>query len=241
MKKMRNRLAGFTVVLILVGTACTLTWAEVSIRTDREGDYVTTQVIPTGPKFAQEIWTVRPGRLARQATALNPQGDRNGDLWPTIAESPLAPHYPLVLWSRFHENEYDLAWSVWTDEGWSPVRWVASPDGAGDDLDPEVCFDKSQRPYLVWWRDEPGGGRVYLSSLVGKLGWSPPHLVSDPSEDSRRPTAELLVGNAIRIQFETPDGTRTEVVPLPVTDTITDDINPQFIHIGGRKIRLTQR
>jgi len=83
-----------------------------------------TQVLYAGPYGAErKVWSAR-GRDARFGEALNPYGDFNGDLFPTVAESSVAPYAPLVVWSRFNATEYDLAWSTWTRNGWSEISAV---------------------------------------------------------------------------------------------------------------------
>jgi hypothetical protein len=197
---------------------------EVSVKTDRKGDYQMTQVTTSGGRSAARVWSVvgrSPGKRA-----LNPEGDRNGDLWPSIAEHNLAPHHPLVVWSRYNGSQYDLAWSRWERTGWEPVRWVHEGDGQGDDLDADVAFDPVRgRPFLVWWRNENGTGRVYLSVFLASE-WLAPYQISEQHTDGRFPRIEFHDGGEIRVQFETPAGTVSQLVTFNEPVTITDDINP---------------
>ena len=71
--------------LILLGTGLAA-YAEVSVRTDRQGNYTTTQVLTTGARGESVLWGVNQ-RSSRNFHALNPRGDSNGDLWPVIAEA----------------------------------------------------------------------------------------------------------------------------------------------------------
>jgi hypothetical protein len=89
--------------------------AEVSVRTDRDGHYVTTQIQLNKSGFHgdQGPWEHR-GLAERHSQVLNPDGDSQGDLWPLIIESNLTPHYPWAVWSRFEEAGYRLVWSMWT-------------------------------------------------------------------------------------------------------------------------------
>ena len=111
---MTRVLAISTLGCLLLLCAVTTAYAEVAARTDRFGQYVTTQVVVSGSGGDPQIWTVR-GQGGHR-TALNPDGDLNGDLRPTIAESPTAPFHPWVIWSRSNGTDYDLVWSSWTGD-----------------------------------------------------------------------------------------------------------------------------
>jgi hypothetical protein len=216
----------FTLICLLLLTLCFDAQAEVSVRTDRGGNYLKTQIIPVGPHAENRAWGLR-GRGFRCARALNPYGDINGDLWPTVAEAPTAPHYPYVVWSRFNGSNYDMAWSRWTGQGWAPIEFIARKPMPGDDLDANIVFNRDGRPYVVWWADmEEGAGRVYFSLLLADR-WLSPVLISDPAVDSRRPTLELTSGRELAVTYETPEGVVTQYVTFSSPNTITDDINPQ--------------
>jgi hypothetical protein len=208
--------------------------AEVSVRTDRAGKYVTTQVLSTNVQGAgSRIWSPR-GRTLRQALILNPLGDANGDLWPTIAETPREPHQPWVVWSRFNGYEYHLAWSAWTPEGWSAIQWVRRGWATGDDLDPDAAFNRTGQLFVVWWRAAEGNARVYMSTFLTRR-WSRPMLISDPRVDSRYPTITRARDGALWVQYETPQGTQRRGLGRNRPDTITDDINPQISTPTGIK------
>jgi hypothetical protein len=220
-----------TLICLLVISFCLEARAEVSARTDRRGNYVTTQVVPVGAIGERDVWSVR-GRGYRLNKALNPTGDANGDLWPTIAESPSDPHHPLVIWSRFNGVNYDLAWSRWSDGAWRQVEWLNDEMTPGDDLDADVVFDSGGMPYVAWWNEGESQARVYLSLRIAEY-WLPALLLSDPEVDSRHPTIEVEDVGLVKVLYETPEGTVTQFVALGSPDTITDDINPQScIHIS---------
>lgn len=209
--------------LVLLGL-CLETQAEVAVRTDRFGDYVATQVITKGSRGEPAIWG-QNGRISRRHYVLNPDGDRNGDLWPLVAESNRSPHYPWVVWSRFNGEDYDMAWARWTGKRWSPIGWVESEATTGNDLDPDVSFDVTGRAYIVWSREENGSTRVYLSVyLVNR--WMDGFLVSDPTQDSRYPTIVNHEGDALEVEYRTSQGTVRQFVAFSRPVTITDDINP---------------
>jgi len=214
------------ICLLLLG-ACAPALAEVSVRTERNGDYVATQIFYAGEDGElKKVWSPR-GRGIRKVEVLNELGDSNGDLWPAICESPLEPHYPLVVWSRFNGIGFDLAWSVWTGQSWRQIDWVYGMADNGDDLDPGIVFDSGGRPYIVWWRDVAGQGRVYASTLL-ITRWSKPFLISDSLVDSRYPTIEVTEGDLLTVTYETQDETVVRGLSFEFPDTITDDINPQI-------------
>ncbi len=198
--------------------------AEVAVRTDRFGDYVATQVIAKVSRGELTIWG-QNGRFSRRHYLLNPDGDRNGDLWPLVVESNHSPHYPWVVWSRLNGEDYDLAWSRWTGKGWSAIGWVEGDATSGDDLDPDVSFDATGRAYMVWSREENGVTRIYLSVyLVNR--WMTGFLVSDSAQDSRYPTIVNHEGETLEVEYRTNQGTVRQIVAFSRPVTITDDINP---------------
>lgn len=210
--------------------------AEVRVRTDARGNYAVMQVVAGGPRWSPRVWSLTARSDGRNA--LNPLGDTNGDLWPAVAESNLEPRYPLVVWSRRNGTDYDLAWSRWADGvGWAPTLWVAPAGNAGDDLDADLGFDTGGLPHMVWWRNEGGRGRIYVSVMLAQ-GWLAPYPVTDGSVDSRYPSLELGDG-WVRVGFETPDGTVSQLVEFEVPVTITEDINPlECYRLDGEPILL---
>lgn len=224
---MRRVLAISTLTCLLLLCGATTVLAEVVAKTDRFGQYITTQIIATGSSENPKIWTVR-GRGGRHDTALNPDGDLYGDLWPTIAEGPAAPFHPWVLWSRSNGADYDLVWSNWTADGWGPVAWVRPTVSPGDDLDPRVAFDSTGRPFLVWWSEEQGQGTVFLSMFL-VTRWMSPFRVSDGQTDARYPELAFRGDGVAEVTYTTPHGPRVQPVGINRPDTITDDIDPYAI------------
>jgi hypothetical protein len=224
-------LRGLTIssLLVIFLAASVGVQAEVSVRTDRQGEYLMTQVLHSGPHLAEKnVWSPR-GRGSRTGQVLNPHGDANGDLWPSVAEAPSTPHYPWVVWSRFNGLEYDLAWSRWTERGWSDIASLGRPAAAGDDLDPDLMVNSEGRPFTVWWRDEEGGGRVYVSVFLANR-WMPAYLISDPQVDSRYPSLlSIEPDGSLSVEYATPEGTVSGIVVFELPDTIVDDINPQVV------------
>lgn len=223
---MRASMLGKTAVALAIVGLCLPAAAEVRVRTDRHGGYQWTQVITGGSRLqpVSRVWSL-VGRSTGQQ-ALNPQGDRNGDLWPTIRESSLAPHHPWVVWSRNGAHGYDLAWSRWSPAGWEPVQWVHDRVlSVGDDLDADLTFDRDGRPFMTWWREEPRGGRVYITGFAYG-NWTRPHPVTEPGEDAWQPVIELLADGGLLVTYETETGAVSQLVKFEEPVTITDDIDP---------------
>lgn len=208
--------------------------AEVRVITGSDGQYRMTQVLPgrTG-----KVWS--PMRGASPQRSLNVLGDRNGDLWPTIAESNVLPFHPWVIWSRYDRTDFDIAWSHWNGTIWEPVSWVTN--GAandGDDLDVDVSFSDDGRPHVVWWRNENGRGRVYLSVRL-ESKWMQPYAVSVPGVDSRYPTIEVQEANRMIVRFQTAEGLMEQTILFHGTVAITDDINPMdYVYMAGVPVKI---
>ncbi len=198
--------------------------AEVSAETDLFGNYLRTTVYSNASTKNVRVWTVL--RFRRLVHPLNTQGDLLRDSWPTIAENPADHRWPWVIWSRFNGSDHDLVWSRWLGNGWSRIGWVESQPAPGDDLDPSLSFDVNGRPHMVWWRNEGGIGRVYLSRFQG-TEWMAALPVSDASVDSRYPTVTVLSDGTIQVDYETPQGHATALLVLEESPwTITDDLDP---------------
>jgi hypothetical protein len=206
--------------------------AEVVAETDVTGNYFRTEVLVGASAKKPKIWSVqRPRALSYP---LNPEGDLNGDLWPVIAENPHEANHPWVVWSRNTRTGYDLAWARWLPTGWTRPAWVEDPVEAsvGDDVDPRVAFGSEGRPYLVWWRNEGGVGRVYLSIFLVSR-WMPAYPVSDGGVDSRLPGITLLDDGRIQVDYDTPAGHVVRFVTFIRPMSITDDIDPMARLNGG--------
>ena len=94
-----------------------------------------------------------------------------------------------------------------------------------------MLFDQPGRPYLAWWREEDGQGRVYLSMFL-RTRWMRPVAINPVGSDGRRPTLERLGQSRLRVTYSAPGtetGKASQTVRLlrPGPGTITDDIDPQ--------------
>jgi hypothetical protein len=220
----RRSLAVAAVFLAAAGFVGPAARAEVSVETDAFGRYVRTVIMSQATVRQYRIWKiVRRNTWAHDP--LNPEGDRTGDQYPALAENPANRRHPWAVWSRFRGGEYDLVWSQWRPGGWTAIAPVLEESGQGDDLAPSLVFVPGGRPYVSWWRDEEGQGRVYLSFFL-VTRWSDPIPVSDAGVDSRQPRVSVLDSGDIEVAYRVPGGTERRVVSLNGGTTITDDLNP---------------
>jgi hypothetical protein len=207
--------------------------AEVRAITDRSGVYKAIRVTKSG---RGGVWA--PTRRVDTGASLNPHGDRQRDLWPAVRESSLSPHHPWVVWSRLNGSDYDLVWSRWSAGRWESVQWLdGSSSSPGADLDPNLQFDRTGRPFVVWWRDRGAkGGSVYLSMFVGPT-WLRPFEISAPSVDARYPVLEIEKDHTLVVRFVTDEGLVEQTVLFDDPDTITDDINPMdYVYLAGAAV-----
>lgn len=205
------------------------TAAEVSVRTDVNGEYVSTVIVPGGAAWSPGIWSGRArGSLRHSGSVLNPLGDRFGDMAPAIVDSNQPPHHPWAVWSRFNGRDYDLVWSSWS-RAWQAIAPVIPGNPAGDDLSPELAFTRDGRPLVTWWnRDSNGRGTVYFSVFLA-TGWMEPVQVSTPEYGGRFPSIEFTRRSQVEISYESDDGRMrfTQRIMMANPSTITDDIDPQ--------------
>ena len=211
--------------------------AEVRVITDRDGAYKTTRVLLDDRVTG--VWSAV--RRGGGRTVLNLLGDRNGDFFPTIEESPVPPYHPWVVWSRLNQSQYDLAWSRWDGVRWEPIRWIEPTDTPlGDDFDADLGFDGIGRPYITWWRDEGGVGRVYLSTYLGTT-WMEAYPVSGLGVDSRYPSVEVRESGTVIVRYDTPEGHVEQAVIFDLPVTITEDINPlDFVFNDGYAVVISE-
>jgi hypothetical protein len=221
---------GIVCAVVVVGLTCGA-FAEVGVKRDPKGRYVGAEWRIQAVKPLGQIWSTFNAD-ASGINVLNPRGDANGDLWPAVVENTVQPHHPWVVWSRFNGKDYDLAWSRWKGARWSMIRTVHRASARGDDLDADLAFGRQGRPYLVWWRNDHGIGRVYLSIYLNSQ-WMSEIGISARGTNSRRPTIEVLDDGTIMVEYETPRGLLAHQVQFNRPVTITDDINPfSHVHVG---------
>jgi hypothetical protein len=196
--------------------------AEVSAVIDGFGTYVETVVVPSPGQKVPKLWFYQGWKLGH--FPLNVAGDLTGDRYPLIAESP-ANRHPYVVWGRPTAGDVDLMWSRWTGTSWTPVAPVTIPSKSGSDLAPRIAFDTDARPHLVWWRNEGGKGRVYLSIFLETI-WMMEIGISDIGVDSRNPSVTVNPDRTIVIEFDTPYGHESRLVTFQWPVSINDDITP---------------
>lgn len=209
--------------LALAAIAALPARGEVSAEVDPSGAYERTVILASNSARNIRIWTATRTRAGY--VPLNPLGDLNGDLWPTVLENPLDGNKPWVVWSRFNGRDFDLAWSRFQSGAWTPVSPVETASATGDDLSPSLGLDTNGNAFLAWWRNENGIGRIYFSMFL-ITRWMPAFPVSDPGVDSINPVITILSDSRIRIDYDTPDGHVTRILAFMRPKTITDDITP---------------
>lgn len=230
--------------LVLIGATGEAS-AEVSVKTDINGDYVATVIVPGGSHFNPGIWSGRArGGLRRAASVLNPNGDRFGDMIPTVAESNHPPHHPWAVWSRFNGTDYDLVWSSWS-QAWQGISPLTQGNPAGDDLNPEIGFARDGRPLVTWWNRnaDDGHGTVYFSVFIGG-SWMEPIQVSSGRHGGRFPSVQYDRRGQVEISYTSDDGSRTFSHRILMADpnTITDDIDPQsFIWLSTGTVSYNKK
>lgn len=235
---MRHRI----IIAILILGAC---WtgadllAEVRAVTDHNGQFTETRFLfqetQTFGSIGPNVWTP-VGRRGTRGATLNPNGDAVGDLWPAVVDTGLGPHYAWAVWSRLVNLDYELVWSRWTAGGWRMTSPVYPTDAyPGADLDADVTIDITGRPYLTWWRDENGQGRVYLSLFL-VTQWMEAYPISELGVDARFPVIEINAEGDILVTYETAEGTIEQTILFDEPVTITDDIDPlDYISDGGKR------
>src|SRR5262249_31074138 len=195
--------------------------AEVSAVVDGFGTYVQTVVL-SSPGRTPRPWTVLGRKMGY--FPLNASGDLAGDRAPLVVESPKDRH-PYVIWGHPSGTDVDLVWSQWTGTAWSPIAAVAAPSRSGDDHLGSMAFDVDARPYLSWWRNESGKGRVYLTIFLESI-WMQEFAVSDYGVDSRNPVVTVLPDKTIEVDYDTPHGPESRIVTFDWPVSINDDITP---------------
>jgi hypothetical protein len=211
--------------------------AEISAECDEDGRFVRMIYRTNASSKNVRIWSV--SRNPRpNVFPLNPAGDDRMDLWPYHVENPYDGNRPYVVWSRFNGNDYDLVWSRWTSGGWTPVEWVERSMRSGAEQDANMeTHPETGRPHLVWWSDEGGIGRIYLSLFLNTR-WMDRFLVSDFDTDSRYPVIEFPDQSRIMVSYETVDGPVSRIIVFISPHTITDDIDP-MTHLS-RELQSSQ-
>jgi hypothetical protein len=149
------------------------------------------------------IWSqMRPGVPLEHM--VNPLGDNLGDLAPTIRRHSRTGA-PWVVWPANVANVKRIVVSRWDGKRWTPRQpVVAAPEPLlFDEVNPDLAFDQSGTPYLVWERSGSIGS-IQFSTLSDGV-WTPPLRLGEEGVDSRLPSIRVT-GNVARIRFLTPSG-----------------------------------
>lgn len=180
-----------------------LAQAEVSVLVDQEGKFKKLVYIATGSEHHRVIWRqMRPSVPLEQL--LNPQGDTLGDLPPIFRFHSLTGH-PWVVWSMNVAGQKVIGFAAWGGAAWTAPRpVVTAPDPLYyDQVDPDLAFDETGRPFLVWTRKEPIP-QVYFSTMIRGV-WTPPLRISSEGIAAFAPSV-TLAGTTATITYETESG-----------------------------------
>jgi hypothetical protein len=197
--------------------------AELSAEVDFLGNYIQMYYDEKETGKTTKIWTQfgkKHGRIP-----LNEDGDNYGDLRPAFKENIYQQHFPSVVWPKFDGFDYEIAFSKWTLNDWAPIVFVEDVDNPFDDLDPGIDFDENARPYVAWWRDENGIGRIYISLFLETV-WMVAYPISEEGIDCRNPVIKVMGEGVLDIAYSTEEGTAARTVIINFPSTITDDIDP---------------
>jgi hypothetical protein len=210
-----------TAAAFLALVVCLPASGEVAAKLDENGNYVG-MVYRMGS--LSRIWASPAPTFDRRP--LNPTGDILGDLAPAVIESPIGNHWPIAVWSHPNGPDYDLVFSRWTGRCWAPMSFIEA-DNAYNDLDPRMVMTSQGRPYLAWGRSEPSNG-VIMFSMFLENRWMTPIRVSSTGVNAHDPQIVLVSDSQVRVTYSTATGTQTRYVTIPMTDSITDDIDPKI-------------
>ncbi len=196
----RHRIILLTIVLLSFMCVGTL-FAEVSVVLDGQGRYVKTLTLFKTKHNQTFYWEpVRKGVPGYQL--LNGTGDLNGDGQPCLAEHPFEKT-PWVVWPYFDGLNFKIAYSRWTEAGWSDPSIIGNIESEINDVEPSIAFEGSGIPFVAFTR-KAETLQVYITAcLNGK--WLKPILVSDPSVNCSKP-ALLFQRDIAMVAFLTPNG-----------------------------------
>ncbi len=220
---MRHYLFKIFLAIFAMALLVSMPLAEVSAVVDSSGNYENTIYIEKTRGKRVFIWTKFGNN--RNQISLNEAGDLYGDLSPTIKENIYQENFPCVVWPKFDGFDYEIAFSKWTLNGWSPIVYLEDIDNPFDDLSPSIDFDQNARPYIAWFRDENGVRKIYISLFL-ETKWMESLPVSDEGVDSWDPEITVNSEGEFDVAYMTSEGKRAKTIIINFPDTITDDIDP---------------
>ncbi len=93
--------------------------------------------------------------------------------------------YPAITWSAYDGNDYEIYYSEWNGENWTPEEKVTENDGISD-YSPSLALGFNKFPLIVWTRSFEGESEIYLK-FKSFMGWSREINISQDEESSRFP------------------------------------------------------
>ena len=219
--KPRNYFIGFALIALAMPVPAL---GEIAAVLDESGTYSGMAYRTTTSGGIVRIWSSAAPTFERRP--LNPTGDVLGDLAPTIVESTTADRWPFAVWSHPNGPDYDLVFSRFTGRTWTPISFVET-DNSHKALEPRMVMNSTGRPYMVWYRTEPGGGAVYFSLFL-ESRWMTPIRVSYIGVAATSPDLDLVSDSRVNVTYNTANGPQTRTLTIPTPDSITDDIDPKI-------------
>lgn len=188
--------------IVLLSLMCTGNlFAEVSVVLDDQGHYVKMLTLFKTKNHHTFYWEpARRGVL--DYLMLNMTGDLNGDGQPRWAVHPFEKT-PWVVWPYFDGNDFKIAYSQWTETGWSDPSIIEKTGRNVNDVDPTIAFEGSGIPFVAFTR-KAKTSQVYVTAFIDGR-WIHPLLVSDPSINCTEPTL-IFQRDIALVVFLTPDG-----------------------------------
>jgi hypothetical protein len=139
-----------------------------------------------------------PVRSVSSNEILNSSGDVRTDGPPDVVYHE-STYRPFVVWAYDNGPDHDIAFSQWTDSGWSTEQFLTFD--AEDELDPRLFVGPDDEIHVVWWVDGPDPRVMWTSRATNLAAWEVPTRVSPSGETVRRPTVSVHQG-VIRVAYE---------------------------------------
>ncbi len=220
---MLNYLIKILLAIFLMALLSSTALAELSAEVDAFGNYIRTFYSEKETGKSVKIWNQFGKKHDR--IPLNEDGDQYGDLRPAFKENVYQENFPYVVWPKFDGFDYEIAFSKWTLDGWTPIVYVESVDNPFDDLDPVIDFDGDGRSYIAWWRNENDIGRIYISLYLESV-WMVAYPITDEGIDCINPVIKVIDKGVFEVTYSSEGVEKKSTIIIHFPSTITDDIDP---------------
>jgi lysophospholipase L1-like esterase len=105
---------------------------------------------------------------------------------------------PLVVWSAYDGNDYEIVSASWTGASWTVPEFLTN--NADADLDPAVVFAPGVGPVAVWRRTSPAGHGVESSVRTG-AAWSGVARIGARGKDAVRSLSVAVSGDRLALSW----------------------------------------